>query len=137
MFSLPSLGLHAPHLGGLRDGLDGVGVQLAPAVARAAHYEDGGLVEHPVERARQRVVAREELVPGARRHVAGQYHGVGPFLLISAVDHIEEEVRARPVEGAPAHLVHDQAGRLHQRRDDARGAPALRRPLEPVVFSQA
>ena len=62
MFSLHSLGLHAPHLGGLRDGLDGVGVQLAPAVARAAHYEDGGLVEHPVERAQQRVVAREELV---------------------------------------------------------------------------
>ena len=64
---LHSLGLHAPHLCGLRHRLDRVGVELTPTVAGLPHHEDRGLVEEPVEGARQRVVAREELVPRARR----------------------------------------------------------------------
>jgi hypothetical protein len=53
------------------------------------------------------------------------------LLLVATVDHVEEEVGARPVEHAPPDLVYDQAGRLRQRRHRVLSAPALRRPLEP------
>jgi len=58
----------------------------------------------------------------------GQFTGVGHVLR----HHVEEEVGAYPVEDVPAHLVHDWIGELHKRRDDARSAHALRRPLEPA-----
>ena len=60
------------------------------AVAGTAHHEDRGLVEYAVERAQQRVVAVEELRPVAGDRVAGEYHRVGPVLLVSAVHHVEE-----------------------------------------------
>lgn len=127
-----SLGLHPPDLRRLRNRLDRVGVEPAAAVARAAHHEDGGLVEHPVERAEQGLVPREELVPGAWRHVARGDHGVGALLLVAAVDHVEEEVGARPVENASPNLVHDQAGRLYQLRQRPRVAAPCPREVEPV-----
>lgn len=69
-------------------------------MARPAHHEHGGLVEDPVERAQQRVVAGEELRPVAGDGVAREDHGVGPVLLVAAVDDVEEEVGAVAVEPA-------------------------------------
>ena len=123
---LHSLGLHPPDLRRLRHRLDRVGVEPAAAVARAAHHEDRCLVGCPVERTEQ------GLVPGARRHVAREGHGVGPLPLVVTVDHVEEEVGARPVEHAPPDLVHDQAGRPRRRADHPGGVAAPGRPREAV-----
>lgn len=55
-----------------RHRLDREGLAAAPAEARPAHDEDGCPVEDPVERAEQRPVAREELLPAADVDVGGE-----------------------------------------------------------------
>lgn len=75
--------------------LDGERLQFRASEAGALHHEHGGSVEHAVERAEQRLVSGEELVPVVNGRVARQYHRVGAVLLVAAVDDVEEQVRAR------------------------------------------
>ena len=125
-------GARAPLLRRLRHGLHGEGVELAAAVARAAHHENRGLVEYAVQGAQQRVVPGEERRPVLRHGVAGEYHGVGTLLLVSPVHHVEEQVGAGLVELTAADLVDDEAGRLHEGPDDARGVAPPDRGRQPV-----
>ena len=90
------------------------------------------VTEQPVEGAEERVVPSEELVPPARGDVAREDHRVRPLLLVAPVDDVEEQVGARPVVDASAHLVHDGARRLDGRGDDPRRVSPLNGLLEPV-----
>ena len=77
--------------GRLGYGFDREGIKPAPAEARPSHHGHGGLVVHPVWRAEQGVVAREELVP----------------------------VLGAPLTGSPAptsHAAAESRGRLRRRR---------------------
>ena len=71
MLLLHFLGLHPPDLRRLRHSSDRVGFKSAAAVLRAGHHENRSPAEHPVERAKQGIVSREELASGTRRHVVG------------------------------------------------------------------
>lgn len=107
-------------------------LKFGTAEAGALHHEHRRSVEQAVQRAQQRVVAGEELVPVVRGRVAGQYHRVGAVLLVASVDDIEEEARAHLVERASPHLVDYEAGRLHQRGDSARSAAGIGGPPQLV-----
>lgn len=65
------LGLHPPGLRRRRHSSDRVGFKSAAAVLRAGHHENRSPAEHPVERAKQGIVSREELAPETYRHVVG------------------------------------------------------------------
>lgn len=126
----------SPDLRHLRRRLDRIDFEPATAIARSAHHEDGGPVEHTVERAEQGLVPREELIPGAWRHVARGDHGVGALLLVATFDYVEEEVGARTVENASPDLVHEQAGRRRRCRQRPR-VPRKSNPSKVLAPSLA
>lgn len=81
-------------------------LKFGTAEAGALHHEHRRSVEQAVQRAQQRVVAGEELVPVVRGCVAGQYHRVG--WLVNSIGTSGQQILVPPINCVGT--VHKQAG---------------------------
>lgn len=90
-------------------------LQPFPSKALATDVEDQRVVKNPVKQAQQGIGLLEVLLPLGRCLVAREHEIECAFLVVPAVDHIEEQARVFLVEFAVPNFINDQAGRTDER----------------------
>ena len=76
------------------------------------------IVKHVVESTQHGIVLVEVIVPLVETLVTGGHKVVGPFLVVPAIDYVEEQACVLFVKFAVANLIYYQAGWPDKSRND-------------------